>query len=119
MHGTGTSVPDSTARAECTDATALAPNLCLRPATEADLPFLRELYAGTRTAALDAVPWPESTRAAFLGDQFTLQHRHWLQCYPQADYLLVDRQGQTVGGCYDDFHRDALHGAAFLIYTNP
>src|SRR3546814_6541219 len=53
MHGTGTALPDFPARAECTDATALAPSLCLRPATEADLPFLRELYAGTRTAELD------------------------------------------------------------------
>src|SRR3546814_6955453 len=112
MHGTGTALPDFPARAECTDATALAPSLCLRPATEADLPFLRELYAGTRTAELDAVPWPESMRAAFLGDQFALQHRHWLQCYPQAEYLIVERQGQQVGRCYVDFDRAALHGDA-------
>src|SRR3546814_13020975 len=89
MHGTGTALPDFPARVECTDATALAPSLCLRPATEADLPFLRELYAGTRTAALNAVQWPDPMREEFPGAQFQVPHGQWHQCYQPAEYRSV------------------------------
>src|SRR3546814_4969849 len=85
---TDTLFPYTTLFRSCTDATALAPSLCLRPATEADLPFLRELYAGTRTAELDAVPWPESMRAAFLGDQRSEEHTSELQSLMRISYAV-------------------------------
>ncbi|MGQ4582317.1 GNAT family N-acetyltransferase [Lysobacter sp. F60174L2] len=84
-------------------AAALARGLRLRAATGGDLPFLRGLYASTRAAELARVPWTEAMRAAFLGDQFALQHRHWLGSYPQAGYLVMEHDGVPVGRCYVDF----------------
>lgn len=114
MDGAGAALPDFPAGAGGAGAT-LAHGLHLRPAGGGDLPFLRELYAGTRAAELARVPWPEAMRAAFLGDQFALQHRHWLGSFPQAEYLVMEREGIPVGRCYVDFGPAAAHGDALLI----
>ena len=72
----------------------------LRPATAADMPFLAALYASNRATELASVPWPESARRAFLDSQFALQHRHYVQHYPEADFLVITRAGQPQGRLY-------------------
>jgi ribosomal protein S18 acetylase RimI-like enzyme len=88
----------TTAPAAWLDTSGLAQaGLALRPATDADLPFLRALYAQTRAAELDAVAWPEPARRAFCDGQFLLQHRHYAAHYVPAAFLVVLRAGAPVG----------------------
>jgi len=71
-----------------------------RAASEGDLPFLAALYATTREEELAAVAWPQNVRQAFLDGQFALQHRHYLEHYPDADFLVIHQDGQPVGRFY-------------------
>lgn len=82
----------------------LPPGLDWRDAVDADLPFLRALYADTRAAELAAVPWPEAVRQTFLDSQFVLQHQHYTTHYPLADYLVIQDGGRPAGRLY--LHRD-------------
>lgn len=79
---------------------ALAPGLALRHRTDGDLPFLAFLYACVREEELRQVDWPPERKNAFLQDQFTRQHQHYLQHYPQALWLLIERDGACVGRLY-------------------
>lgn len=83
--------------------------LGLRPATDADLPFLRGLYAGSRAAELEAVPWPRAAKDAFCDSQFVLQHQHYVaHCVPAA-FLVVSHDGHDIGRLYLHWTHDALH----------
>ena len=69
----------------------LPPAYGLKQRSEADMPFLRLLYAQTREDELAPVPWTAQQKEAFLADQFNKQHSHYLQHYPQAQWP-PDRQ---------------------------
>ncbi|MBN6152037.1 GNAT family N-acetyltransferase [Xanthomonas sp. AmX2] len=72
----------------------------LRAARDADLAWLRELYASTRGAELATVPWPEPAKRAFLDQQFALQHAHYLTHYADADFLIVEAAQAPLGRLY-------------------
>ncbi len=72
----------------------------LRPARDADLPGLRALYADTRAEEMAGVFWPPMAKRSFLDGQFDLQHRHYLQHYPTADFMVIERQGGVQGRYY-------------------
>ncbi|MDQ3287836.1 MAG: GNAT family N-acetyltransferase [Pseudomonadota bacterium] len=95
-------------------AAALAHGICggisLRAAVDSDLPYLRQLYAGTREAEMAQVPWPPATRRAFLDQQFALQHAHYIANFPGAAFFLLQRETEPFGRYY--LWRDA---ADFLI----
>ena len=74
--------------------------LSLRPATAADFPGLRRLYADTRADEMAQVPWPPGLKQSFLDQQFDLQHRHYLQHYGDAAFLVLERGGEVVGRLY-------------------
>lgn len=74
--------------------------ISLRPATEADLPFLAALYADTRSGELAAVPWSDADRTAFLQTQFEAQHRHYHEHYPGAEFDIIERAGRPIGRLY-------------------
>jgi ribosomal protein S18 acetylase RimI-like enzyme len=74
--------------------------IVLRPASDADITFLRELYAQTRTDELAVVPWPASVKQAFLDSQFDLQHRHYTTHFGQADFLVIEQAGRPIGRLY-------------------
>lgn len=76
--------------------------LALRRERGEDRPALRALYASTRQEELAAVPWPEATKAAFLDQQFALQHHHYVTHFPAADFLVVVSSGALVGRIYRD-----------------
>ncbi|TXH70603.1 MAG: N-acetyltransferase [Lysobacteraceae bacterium] len=67
----------------------------LRPVTEADLPWLAELYASTRSEEMAGVPWPDIAKRSFLRQQFELQHRHYVQHFADADFLAVVRTDKS------------------------
>jgi len=77
-----------------------ARGISLRAARNADLPWLRDLYASTRSAELAAVPWPEAAKRAFLDQQFALQHAHYLRHFADADFLIVETAQAPLGRLY-------------------
>jgi len=85
-----------------TPAALHARGIGLRIARDADLPWLRTLYASTRSAELAAVPWPEAAKRAFLDQQFALQHAHYLQHFAGADFLIVETAQAPLGRLYLD-----------------
>lgn len=79
---------------------ALCPDVSLRVETDADRPFLAELYASTRTEELAHVPWDAATKRGFLGEQFDLQHAHYVKNYVGAEFAVIEQHGQPVGRIY-------------------
>jgi ribosomal protein S18 acetylase RimI-like enzyme len=79
---------------------ALPAGYGLRARSHDDLTFLSRLYASTREEELRVVNWSDAQKAAFLQDQFDKQHSHYLQHYPQAQWLVIEREGVAVGRIY-------------------
>jgi len=78
-------------------ATEGARSLTLRPVTEADEPFLRELYASTREDELAVVPWTAEQKGGFLGMQYLARQRHYQEAFPAAADEVVVSGGQAAG----------------------
>jgi GNAT superfamily N-acetyltransferase len=74
----------------------------LRPITDADLPFLLQLYASTRVEELAQVPWTDEQKAAFIVQQFQAQHAWWQEHYTGARFDLVLVDGEPAGRLYVD-----------------
>jgi len=72
----------------------------LRPAVDADLPFLREVYASTRWEELQPTLWTAEQKLAFLSQQFALQHHHYHHYYPHTEFLLILHQHLAIGRIY-------------------
>jgi GNAT superfamily N-acetyltransferase len=72
----------------------------LREATEADRPFLFEVFASTRADELAVAPWPEETKQAFLAQQFAAQDTDYRRRWPDGRFLVVERDGVPVGRLY-------------------
>jgi GNAT superfamily N-acetyltransferase len=79
-----------------------------RPATDDDLPFLAAVYASTRLEEIAAAGWPPEVQSAFLAHQFDAQHRHYRQHYPDAEWLVIERDGEGVGRLYLEEWKDQL-----------
>ena len=81
----------------------------LRPLAEADLDFLRRLYASTRADEMALVDWPEEQKAEFLRSQFEAQHSYYMEHFTAAEFSILEREGEPVGRLYldrrDDEHR--------------
>ncbi|GAB3032397.1 hypothetical protein GCM10027285_13940 [Oleiagrimonas citrea] len=74
----------------------------LRHAGAEDIPFLRHLYAQTRSAELAASGWPQALRERFLADQFALQHTHYVRQFADAEFLVLLEETRAVGRLYLD-----------------
>lgn len=72
----------------------------VRRAGTDDLPFLRELYGNLRADELAQVPWPPGAKETFLDSQFDLQHRHFVNYFAAADFLLLEQHGVAIGRYY-------------------
>jgi RimJ/RimL family protein N-acetyltransferase len=72
----------------------------LRPVTDADRPFLLELYAGVRAPELALVPWDEATKRAFVAQQFAAQDAHYRAHYPGATLDVIEVGGAPAGRLY-------------------
>ena len=71
-----------------------------RPIADSDLPFLAEVYASTRTEELAATGWSEEMLQGFLAHQFGAQHAHYQRHYPDAEWLVIERNGEAAGRLY-------------------
>ena len=76
---------------------AAALGVSYRESTEADLPFLAEVYASTRTEELAQTGWTDEMKQQFLAHQFDAQHRHYRRHYPEAEWLVIERDGKGIG----------------------
>lgn len=74
--------------------------ITLRPITAADMEFLLRLYASTREAELQQVPWTPEQKAAFVRQQFEAQHAYWQENYTDTSWDLVECDGEPVGRLY-------------------
>jgi GNAT superfamily N-acetyltransferase len=81
---------------------AAAAGLTFRPITDADMPFLRRLYASTRADELKQVAWSDADKAAFCEMQFRAQHAHYRLHYAAMQWLVILRGGEPVGRLYLD-----------------
>ena len=66
--------------------------VALRPALDADEPFLMSVYASTRAEELARAPWSAEQRAAFVATQYAAQRAHHAEHFDRmsADVVLVD-----------------------------
>ena len=81
-------------------AQSLPPGFQLRRETEDDFEFIVRLYASTRAEELAPVPWPEEAKQVFLRSQCELQHAHYQKHYLNAEFLMIERDGQPIGRLY-------------------
>ncbi len=81
-------------------ALAHARALQARPIEAADRRFLRILYASTRSEELACTGWPPSEQQAFLAQQFDCQDRYYREHYADAEFLLLERAGCSIGRLY-------------------
>jgi len=86
----------------------LPPSVGFRPERDPDEPFLRALYSSTREKEMALVDWPDEEKEAFLAMQFEAQHRHYLEHFPEADYLVIEKDGAAVGRIYLHRQSEAL-----------
>ncbi len=76
------------------------PNVGLRPETALDEPLLFALFAATRATELEAVPWSEEQKQAFLRHQFEAQTAAYRGGYPDATFEVIEANGRGVGRLY-------------------
>lgn len=74
----------------------------LRALGEADFPFLRLLYRMLRWDEFAPTQWPDETKAAFLDQQFSFQHRHYVTCYDGAEFYVIAHGAEPIGRFYID-----------------
>jgi GNAT superfamily N-acetyltransferase len=89
-------------------AALLSQGFALRPETEADLPFLMQLYASTRAEELAAVPWSAEQKAAFLAQQFVAQRRHY-RGYTDCAFDVIENKSEPAGRLYLQTQPSRLH----------
>lgn len=86
-----------------------AQGLSLRPETDADLPFLMQVFASTRAEELARIPWAEDEKRAFLVHQFSAQRKHYRAYFPDAAYDVLERNGTPIGRLYIDERQTRVH----------
>jgi ribosomal protein S18 acetylase RimI-like enzyme len=74
----------------------------LRPASAMDLPLLHRVYCSTRHEELRVLDWTMAEKAAFLQQQFDLQHRYYHEHFPEAQFCIIECAGQDIGRWYLD-----------------
>jgi ribosomal protein S18 acetylase RimI-like enzyme len=72
----------------------------LRAERPDDIPFLERLYISVRADEVAALDWPEEARRQFLSSQFQLQYRHYAEHYRGSEFLVLERDGVSVGRLY-------------------
>ncbi len=85
---------------------AAAGAIALRPATPADEPHLRRVYASTRADEMAMVPWSAEQKQAFCDMQFDAQDRHYRAQHPRARFDVVTVGDQAAGRLTVDRERD-------------
>ena len=72
-------------------------NLSIRHTEAADEPFLEAVYADSRRDELAPFGWSRGQEDAFFKMQFQMQSRAYQMQFPDADYHIVELDGEWVG----------------------
>jgi ribosomal protein S18 acetylase RimI-like enzyme len=75
----------------------------------ADEPFLFRVFAASRADELAVVPWSTEQKIAFLRQQFDAQDREYRTQYPDAEFLVVELDGEAIGRLYVNRGSGELH----------
>lgn len=81
-------------------------DITFRPITDRDQPLLRRIYASTRAAEMAAVPWTEPEKMAFVSAQFEAQHKYYREVFPNAEFSILEKNGEPIGRLYLDRRAD-------------
>lgn len=80
----------------------------LRPATESDYDFMRELYGDTRAEEMHHFPFDDAQKKAFLDQQFAAQFAHYGIHDPTCERRIIEKEGQAIGRLWLDEWRDQI-----------
>lgn len=83
-------------------------DLTFRSITDADHPFLKQVYASTREEELTVVPWSEEQKQAFLEFQFNAQHTFYQTQFGDAAFWVIEQAGVPIGRLYLDRRADEI-----------
>ena len=81
-------------------ATLHAQGYALRNETDADIPFLIQLYGSTREQELAPVPWSAEQKQAFLVSQFQAQRHHYRTFFSGCAFDVLELRGAPMGRLY-------------------
>ena len=81
----------------------------LRPETDADIPFLTQLYASTREDELAPVPWTDEQKQGFLAHQFRLQRHHYRTYFGDTAFDVIEQNAAPAGRLYLQIRQTQLH----------
>lgn len=93
---------------EIAAAPGLPAGLALREARDDDRVFLERVYGSTREQELAQTDWSEAQKAQFIAFQFHAQHQHYTTHYHDAQFLVIELEGEPVGRLYLHWRRDEL-----------
>lgn len=62
--------------------------------------FLSAHYASTRKEEVASTGWGEPQTKLFLQQQFDAQHAHYMEQYPDADWLIIIQKRVCIGRIY-------------------
>jgi len=84
--------------------------IVLRPETDADLDFLKGLYASSREREMALlVEWDDAQKREFLDMQFDAQRGHYRKHYTGARFDIIERDGEPIGRLYvGDLRREIV-----------
>jgi ribosomal protein S18 acetylase RimI-like enzyme len=80
----------------------------LRPAGDADLAFLLQLFASTRADQMRLMGLDAATEALLIGQQFQAQQTHWRARFPDARVDIVTDQDRPAGRLWVDLAADEI-----------
>jgi ribosomal protein S18 acetylase RimI-like enzyme len=66
------------------------------------------LYASTRADEMAVVPWTEKAKQDFLRMQFEAQHTFYQDQFADADFLIIEHDGEAIGRLYLDRRDDEI-----------
>lgn len=76
--------------------------ISLRPVTESDYAFMRQLYGSIRAEEMKLFPFTDEQREQFLDQQFSAQTVYYAEHYPGADLSILEDDGKPVGRFFID-----------------
>jgi ribosomal protein S18 acetylase RimI-like enzyme len=72
----------------------------IRPETEEDAPFARQLFDEARRVEYSFLPLDDRQKALLIHQQFDVQHRQYATQYGPAQFLMIDDAAGPIGRLY-------------------
>lgn len=80
--------------------------IALRPATDADMDFLRDVFSSTRMHEFTSAGIPVEQAESLLASQFLIQHDYYRRHYPHGRFDIIMQGEKSVGRLYHDWNGD-------------